>query len=162
MLSLTRNAAKSTLLKMLILSSIWILASLLLLVIGDRYGREIEINWQTETEYNTAGYNIYRSDRPDEGYTKINDLLIAAEGNATTGANYSFIDKDVPADAEFFYRLEDIEYDGEKKSHPPIAAKSPGAPSTVQLLALSSGLIGVSLLILGIRTYKVAEHHGTN
>jgi len=156
----TGNPAKSTVFKFLFLSSIWILASATLLIIGEQFGRDVEINWQTETEFNTAGYNIYRSDRSDGNYTKINDSLIPSEGDSTTGANYTFIDKEAPANPQLYYRLEDVEYSGQTKSHPPIVVSSNGGALPLRVLAMSSALIGVFLIILALRNYKVAEKHG--
>ena len=41
-------------------------------------GRPIVVRWSTESEVNTAGFNVYRSDSEDGPWTKINSQLIPA------------------------------------------------------------------------------------
>ena len=53
-------------------------------------------------------------------YVKINGQLIAAEGNGT-GARYSFVDSP-PGTGPFFYKLEDVDFNGKHTMHGPIQA----------------------------------------
>ena len=56
---------------------------------------KVYLKWDTETEKDNAGFNIYRAEAADGEYTKINDLLISAEGSSTQGASYEYVDKGV-------------------------------------------------------------------
>ncbi len=56
---------------------------------------EVTLKWQTASEVDNAGFNLYRAESKDGDYEQINDSLIAAEGSATEGAEYEFIDEDV-------------------------------------------------------------------
>ncbi|MBN2000582.1 T9SS type A sorting domain-containing protein [candidate division KSB1 bacterium] len=72
---------------------------------------QVNIEWTTESEVNTAGYNLYRSDREEGEYVRLNATLIPGLGSATKGSSYSYIDKPAPA-AVYFYKLEDVGQDG--------------------------------------------------
>ncbi|HDP97788.1 MAG TPA: T9SS type A sorting domain-containing protein [bacterium] len=80
----------------------------------------VNIYWRTETEPNNAGFNLYRSLSENGDYQKINPSLIPAQGDATTGAEYSFIDQPGQP-ATYFYKLEDVSLDGQTKFHGPIS-----------------------------------------
>ncbi|OQZ02320.1 MAG: hypothetical protein B6D34_11335 [Candidatus Brocadia sp. UTAMX1] len=80
-------------------------------------GGKVSLHWETATEVDNAGFNIYRSKFPDGTYKKINNGLIPAPGNATTGATYSF--EDTPGRGTFYYKLEDVDFYGESTMHGP-------------------------------------------
>lgn len=74
--------------------------------------------WETATEIDNAGFNLYRARTKDGTYKKINDTLIPAQGNATTGASYSFVDTP-PSKGTYYYKLEDVDYNGVCTMHGP-------------------------------------------
>ncbi len=84
---------------------------------------KVTLAWQTGTEIDNAGFNIYRARKKDGNYKKINDLLILANGNATTGADYSYTDTP-PAKGKYFYKLEDVDYSGVSTMHGPVKVKA--------------------------------------
>ena len=86
---------------------------------GDRC---VSIQWGTASELDNAGYNIYRSDKENGGYLKINTALISAQGSPTQGASYEFIDKDVKNRKTYYYRLEDVDLNGTSTMHGPVSA----------------------------------------
>ena len=79
----------------------------------------VVISWTTESEPDVAGFNIHRSQDEDSGYEKINQSLILAQGNSTTGAKYSYIDTP-EHDGTYYYKLEDINLQGESNFHEPV------------------------------------------
>ena len=81
----------------------------------------VTLTWETATEVDNAGFNIYRAKRKNGAYTKINDTLISAKGNATSGASYSFDDK--PGNGKFYYKLEDVDSGGVSAMHGPVRVK---------------------------------------
>lgn len=81
----------------------------------------VTILWETAIEVDNAGFNLYRSGQEDGVYIKINELIIPAEGNATTGSSYSFVDK--PGDGIFYYKLEDVDYRGASTVYGPISVE---------------------------------------
>lgn len=76
------------------------------------------ITWETATEIDNAGFNIYQATSSDGPWVKVNNTLIAAEGDPVSGAYYSFID--TPGRGTFYYRLEDIDYFGIITLHQPV------------------------------------------
>jgi hypothetical protein len=76
-------------------------------------------SWTTETEPNNAGFNIFRATEENGDYTKVNDSLIPALGDATTGANYSYTDKPEQA-GDYYYKLQSVSLDGATGFHGPI------------------------------------------
>ena len=49
-----------------------------------------------------------------------NGALIAAQGDAVAGASYSYVD--TPGYGTFYYKLEDMDYNGVSELHGPITA----------------------------------------
>ncbi|NOY57952.1 MAG: T9SS type A sorting domain-containing protein, partial [Calditrichaeota bacterium] len=76
----------------------------------NQYG--ILIGWTTETEPDNAGFNIFRSQQENGDYNKINDTMIPAKGNATTGVSYSFLDTPDQA-GNYFYKLQSVSLTGD-------------------------------------------------
>ncbi len=84
--------------------------------------------WETATEIDNAGFNLYRAASPDGPWRKINSLLIAAEGDAVAGASYTFAD--TPGRGTFYYQLEDVDYFGVSTLHAPVKAEMGAAVRT--------------------------------
>lgn len=74
--------------------------------------------WETATEINNAGFNLYRARLKNGTYKKINKILIPAQGNAVSGASYSYVDTP-PAKGTYYYKLEDVDYNGLGTMHGP-------------------------------------------
>jgi hypothetical protein len=81
----------------------------------------VTLDWETGTEVDNAGFNIYRATAENGPYTKVNDALIAAEGDPVSGTSYSFLDEGVPAGVHY-YLLEDVDYSGVRTRHGPVSA----------------------------------------
>ena len=82
----------------------------------------VTLTWETATEVNNAGFNIYRAKRKDGNYKKINAELIDPKGSETEGASYSYEDTP-PASGTYYYKLEDVEYGGSTTMHGPVKAR---------------------------------------
>lgn len=80
------------------------------------FNGEVLLEWKTATEIDNAGFNIYRTKRIGGSYTRINEELIDAGGDAVSGATYSFLD--IPDHSgRYFYTLEDIDTNGKSAMH---------------------------------------------
>lgn len=89
----------------------------------------VALNWRTGTEVNNAGFNLYRSSTASEARARVNGSIIAAKGEAVSGATYSFLD--APSYGTFYYWLEDVEFTGKATLHGPVkvtVAPSLGLP----------------------------------
>jgi hypothetical protein len=77
--------------------------------------------WETGTEVDNAGFNLYRAAAEDSPYVKINDALVVAEGDPVAGASYSFVDTGL-AGGVYYYKLEDVDLNGVATLHGPVSA----------------------------------------
>lgn len=82
---------------------------------------QVVLRWETATELNNAGFNLYRATSLDGPWIRLNDTLIAAEGNPVTGASYRFVD--TPGSGRFYYRLEDVDFNGTATMHGPLVVR---------------------------------------
>jgi hypothetical protein len=81
--------------------------------------------WETGSEVDNAGFNLWRSEAEEGGYVQINAALIPAEGDAASGARYRYTDGDVVQDVTYWYKLEDVDVHGVSTFHGPLSA-TPG------------------------------------
>lgn len=77
-----------------------------------RPGQPIIIRWSTETEVNTAGYNVYRSEGEDGPWTRLNESLIPGASDPLRGGDYVYTDTNVIAGQVYWYELEEVETTG--------------------------------------------------
>lgn len=78
--------------------------------------KKVTLTWTTESEIDNAGFNIYRAEAGGE-YVKVNDEIIPAQGSATSGATYEFVDEDVQNRVTYSYKLEDVDANGTATMH---------------------------------------------
>jgi hypothetical protein len=84
-------------------------------------GAAVTLAWETATELDNAGFNLYRATAADGPYTKVNAALIAADGEAVTGGSYRFQDEKL-LPGTYYYKLEDVDYYGVTTKHGPASA----------------------------------------
>jgi len=82
-------------------------------------GGTATLTWETATEFDTAGFNLYRAMAEAGPYTQINAEFIPARGDGVFGASYSFVD--TPGYGAFYYKLEGVDYAGTKMLHGPVS-----------------------------------------
>ncbi|MCB0075842.1 MAG: hypothetical protein KDD73_00380 [Anaerolineales bacterium] len=70
------------------------------------------IEWSTESEVGTVGFDIYRATSADGDYQKINETLIPSSGDQFTGASYSYEDSTIEPGVTYYYQLEELEDTG--------------------------------------------------
>lgn len=83
---------------------------------------KVTITWKTESEIDNAGFNLYRSTSENGEYIKINEALIPSRGSATQSATYEFADRDVKNRETYYYKLEDVDTNGQGTLHGPVSA----------------------------------------
>jgi hypothetical protein len=89
---------------------------------GSGTGRSLLLKWETATELDNMGFNIYRGPGASGPWTKLNPQLIPSQvpPGSTVGATYEFTDPS-PNRANRFYLLEDISTSGVVTQHGPIS-----------------------------------------
>lgn len=85
------------------------------------FNEKVRLKWETATEIDNAGFNIWRSEGDSNTFVKINELFIIAQGDETIGEKYFFTDLDVVPGKTYHYQLEDVEFDGDSTLHGPIS-----------------------------------------
>lgn len=109
------------------------------------------VEWTTESEIDTAGFNIYRSENAEGPYIKINPELIPSSPDPILGGKYVYTDTNVIAGRTYYYKLEDVELGGTTTMHGPIEvvveASSPSA--FANLAALWPLAVLITVLALG-------------
>lgn len=73
---------------------------------------EAIITWSTESEVDTAGFNVYRASNEEGRYQKVTEELIVSCGDPFTGCNYDFRDTTIEPGVTYFYQLEELETTG--------------------------------------------------
>ena len=82
----------------------------------------ITLKWLTESEIENLGFNIYRSTNENGEFVMLNAELIAGAGSSSEKHEYSYVDQDVKNGITYWYKLEDIDYNGKTELHGPISA----------------------------------------
>ncbi|MEI2688934.1 MAG: hypothetical protein V9H69_04180 [Anaerolineae bacterium] len=110
-------------------------------------GDSVLIRWETVSEINNTGFNLYRSDAPDAP----EELLAFAPSQApgsTQGAAYQWRDDAVTVGQTYYYWLEDIDLNGVTALHGPVSA-TVLSPTAVTLSGLEAANGAASLVVAG-------------
>ncbi len=88
--------------------------------------RSIVLRWETATEVDNIGFNLYRSSRIDGEKSLVNSVLIPTNlpPGSTEGSEYELIDTNLRPKATYYYWLEDVDIFNTKTLHGPVSAKS--------------------------------------
>ncbi len=84
----------------------------------------VTLKWRTESEVGNIGFNIYRSEKKDGKFVKINDKLIPGAGNSAMPNSYQFVDKTAIKGREYYYYLEDVDVAGLRNKFSIISSKN--------------------------------------
>ncbi len=88
----------------------------------------ITLKWATESEVDNLGFHVYRATAKDGVYDRITPILIQGAGNSSTRNEYIFTDSNIVNGVTYWYKLEDVAYDGRTTTHGPIAATIARSP----------------------------------
>jgi hypothetical protein len=85
--------------------------------------RAIQVEWETATELDNLGFNLYRAESADGPWAQLNESLIACQApGSQEGAAYTFEDRDVHRGTTYYYQLEDLDVYGQSTFHGPVNA----------------------------------------
>ena len=95
--------------------------------------------WETVSELETLGFNLYRSTDPATTGERLNGTLIPAHaGGGSQGASYEWADEGVVEGTTYHYWLEDVSTTGATTMHGP-ASVTVGVPTAVTLGDFDAG-----------------------
>ncbi|KAA3606535.1 MAG: T9SS C-terminal target domain-containing protein [Calditrichaeota bacterium] len=81
----------------------------------------VALNWETQSEVENAGFEVYRKSEKEEDFKLISSFKTNTElkglGTSAQGKIYSFTDENVILGETYFYKLVDVSFNGEKESH---------------------------------------------
>ncbi len=73
---------------------------------------KILLKWETASEVNNLGFDIYRSESESGTYQRINQQIIQGRGNSNTSNHYEYVDVEVMENMTYFYKLYSRDFDG--------------------------------------------------
>ncbi len=77
----------------------------------------VMIRWGTESELNNAGFNILRSESRDGDFAVINVKgIIPGHGTSSEQHIYSYTDTTAKPNVIYYYRIEDVSFDGVRQT----------------------------------------------
>ncbi len=136
------------------IGALWLLLAGALIVYQFFSPARVEITWETATEQNTVGFNLYRSVTADGAFTLVNqDQFIPSEGSAVSGASYAYTDNGVTAGQTYYYVLEEIEADGSSIRYEDdlFEYEVPGRTWWLIALTIASAVVGLGMMAMALK-----------
>jgi hypothetical protein len=135
------------------------LALVVLLLLAGGCAAPVRVTWETETEMNTAGFNLYRSTSPQGPFDeKVNAELIPPSADPITGKEYTYLDTSAQAGVTYYYELQEVERDGTVNKFGPITVRTSGLEW--QHVALLGGM-ALLVLFIWLRGGRVLQNART-
>ncbi|MCB9153155.1 MAG: hypothetical protein H6649_03740 [Caldilineae bacterium] len=100
-------------------------------------GQEVLVSWETVSELDNAGFNLYRSES-DTGPEVLLAFVPAQSPGSSQGHVYTYRDGDVEPGLTYWYWLEDISLSGVTTLHGPVSV-TVAAPTAVRVASLTTG-----------------------
>lgn len=107
---------------------------------------KVLLSWKTGAEIETAGFYLYRRQKGQDHFIKVNDGIIASKGSASAGASYLYSDSNVVNGTTYIYYLVDIDLAGRATAHGPVVATPRARIAPVQRPADLKKVSGSSVL----------------
>lgn len=110
----------------------------------------VVVTWDTATEINNLGFNLYRSTAEGQVGELITAQMVPSQApGSLQGYAYSFEDLNVTPGQVYWYTLEDLDLSGVATQHGPAVAV-PQTPTAVTLAGLSADTAPQSLPVVGV------------
>ena len=96
---------------------------------------EVTLKWVTESETDNLGFHVYRALEAKGVYTRLTAEVLEGAGTSTGRRGYAFTDIRLTNGVTYWYKLEDIAFDGTRTVHGPISV-TPQAEEAVETQVL--------------------------
>lgn len=84
------------------------------------------VAWESESEVQNLGFNLYRRLEPDGERERLNDKLIPSQAiGSSGGASYEYLDQEVATGKTYSYWLETVASSGRVQQHGPVRVTVP-------------------------------------
>ena len=97
---------------------------------GENTGISNYIEWATASELNNFGFDVWRGDREEGPFDRINENTIPGAGSSDTTNRYEFIDDTIEAGKAYWYYVESISMSGRRVKFTPTYQSEPRFPAT--------------------------------
>jgi hypothetical protein len=88
-----------------------------------RTGQGVLLEWETASEVDSLGFNVYRSRSARSGYQQLNtDLIPCRSPGGVAGAGYRFFDGQAQPSLAYYYVLETVDVHGGVERYGPVQA----------------------------------------
>jgi hypothetical protein len=86
--------------------------------------QSVALSWETASEIDNLGFNLYRGDAADGPWTQLNADLIPSlvPPGSPVGATYTYEDGGLQAGMTYYYRLEAVDVYGQSEFYGPVSA----------------------------------------
>jgi hypothetical protein len=103
-------------------------------------GSAIRLDWETASELDNLGFNLYRSEPAEGERVQLNTALIPGQNpGSPAGAAYSFVDETAEPGVIYTYWLEVVDTHGGAMLHGPVQATVPSSPYRYYLPLVCQG-----------------------
>ena len=82
----------------------------------DKATGAVVITWSTQSELNTAGFFVKRSQQRDGQFKVINAAMIAGAGTTSEKQFYTYTDTTAQPNVVYYYQIEDVSFDGNRQT----------------------------------------------
>lgn len=120
---------------------------------ADAQADGVHVGWETTSEINNAGFNLYRAESASGAQTKLNaDLIPSQAPGSSQGALYEYLDANVASGRTYWYWLESVDISGATTLNGPVTVdvSSPTAVALTDLQADSATAARMPWLVAAI------------
>lgn len=129
---------------------LFLIAALASLVWGGIHfgSARVAVEWETASEVDMAGFNLYRSENKDGPFTeKINSEVVPPAEDPLAGGKYSYPDAQVKSGTTYYYMLEAVSQNGSSQRFGPVEARAVSDAWVWLAMGVILGLTGLVLLL---------------
>lgn len=120
----------------------------------------VTVEWSTEVEMDTAGFDLYRGETPEGPFdVKVNDQLIPATDDPLAGGEYRYLDDTAQAGRIYYYILQEVERNGQVNTYGPIEVHASWLDARWVVVLVGLALVAAVAWFLALRPHRSQIPH---